>query len=100
MIDEMVPDLVNDDIIMVGNHLFSQLGLGKVICVKSADGNRRLRSSILPFAVGMVASKGMDRLSTFLGSWQESGRVCFLRGFLKTTNSVLVAASSCAFSGR
>ena len=27
---------------------------------------RRLRSSILPFAVGTVASKGMDRLSTFL----------------------------------
>jgi hypothetical protein len=27
--------------------------------------NRRLRSSILPFAVGMVAFKGMDRLSTF-----------------------------------
>jgi hypothetical protein len=30
--------------------------------------NRRLRPSILPFAVGMVASKGMDRSSTFLSN--------------------------------
>ena len=30
--------------------------------------NRRLRSSILPFAVGTVVSKGMDRLSTFLSN--------------------------------
>jgi len=30
--------------------------------------NRQLRSSILPFAVGTVASKGMDRLGTFLSN--------------------------------
>jgi len=32
------------------------------------DETRPLRSSILPFAVGTVASKGVDRLSTFLSN--------------------------------
>jgi hypothetical protein len=40
----------------------------KVLKPQSTVVNRPLRSSILPFAVGTVASKGVDRLSTFLSN--------------------------------
>jgi hypothetical protein len=38
----------------------------EILKPQSTCREQRLRSSILPFAVGTVASKGMDRLGTFL----------------------------------
>jgi hypothetical protein len=40
----------------------------EVLNPQSTVVNRRLCSSILPFAVGTVASKGVDRLSAFLSN--------------------------------